>query len=255
MREQHELAVMHVHSEWSHDGHDSMASIAAFAAREQLRYVFLTDHAEDFDAERFADYLNECNAHSTAAHQLIPGLEFRFEGHPGLHLLAVGLQQWMSPETPDEFCQQGASNAAFLVMAHPLLTKYQAPESVLSQLHGIEVWNAQYNTRYLPDGKALAFWLNARERWPQLVATVGTDQHRLHVEGKARLRLPLGGDPVSTLREGSFYNQGLTMSFSSTPVWGPGRLAALRWLRVVLEQVKKWRNRRARQSRIPTSSR
>lgn len=255
MAEHHALAVLHVHTDWSHDGRDSLAAVAAFAARERLRYVFLTDHAEDFDSARFLAYLQECEAHSTPAHQIVPGLEFRFEGYPGLHLLAVGLRQWISPASPEGFCQAARAHAEFLVMAHPLLTRYQVPESVLGQLHGVEVWNAQYNTRYLPDGKAIAFWSGASQRWPHLIATAGTDQHRLQVEGRVRLRLPVAGDPFHALREGTFDNQGLTMTFSSRPAWGPGRLKAIGWLRILLERVKRWRNRHVRQAGGSTSSR
>ena len=248
-------AVMHVHTEWSHDGKDSLSEVADFAARERLRWVFLTDHAEDFDEIRFRDYVKASGSASTPMNTLIPGLEFRFEGYPGLHLLALGLRQWITPKTPEDFCELAGNHAGLLVMAHPILTKYRAPDTVLAGIHAIEVWNAQYNTRYLPDAKAIEFWLRAKESWPHLIAAAGTDQHRLQVEGKVRLLLPLAAEPFRALREGAFENQGLTMTFSSRPSWGPGRLRAIGWLRVALERVKRWRNQQVRQARGPTSSR
>lgn len=255
MAEKLALAVMHAHSEWSHDSRDPLSALAEFAAREQLRWVFLTDHAEDFDSHRFDAYVDECRAHSTREHELIPGLEFRFEGYPGLHLLAIGLRAWISPVTPEAFCREARAHAEFLVMAHPMLAKYRAPDEVLARLHGIEVWNAQYNSRYLPDGMALEFWQSARRRWPHLVVTAGTDQHRLQVEGKVRLQLPRDGNPFDALRAGEFRNQGLTLAFGSAPDWGPMRLKIIAWLRIAVERAKRWRAARERQARTPTISR
>ena len=236
-------AVMHVHTEWSHDGRDSLPAMADFAAREHLRWVFLTDHAEDFDETRFQTYTQACSDASTDNHELIAGLEFRFEGYPGLHLLALGLRQWIAPETPEDFCALAGRHAAFLIMAHPILTKYRAPEAVLGGVHAIEVWNARYNTRYLPDGRAVAFYKESQQGFPALLATAGTDQHNLLTEGKIRIVLPADGDPFESLRNGNYYNRGLTMRVANAPEWGQFRLALVALLRVAVERLKRWRAR------------
>src|SRR5215469_5131451 len=97
------VGVVHVHSAYSHDSRDSLASVREFALARELRFVGLTDHAEDFDADRFAAYRAECAGLSDAAVTLIPGLEFRFEGYTGLHLLALGLTRWITPAKPEDF--------------------------------------------------------------------------------------------------------------------------------------------------------
>ena len=237
------LAVLHVHSNWSHDGHDSLSDLAAFANRERLRWVFLTDHAEDFTAARFQEYSAACRAASARETELIPGLEFRFEGYPGLHLLAIGLRHWIDPQTPEEFCRDGAIHAEFLVMAHPLLAKYRVPEAVLSRLHAVEVWNAQYNTRYVPDGQAIKLWQGARARWPHLVASAGTDQHRLRVEGKLRLAFFAVDSPFAALRSGHYRNLGITYSFDATKEWSRFELGVLARLRALVQTMKRWQRR------------
>src|SRR5690606_27132580 len=98
--------IVHVHSEYSHDGRDTLGHLARLSARRGIGFVGLTDHAEDLDAGRFAECLGHCAEASRLGARLIPGLEFRFAGYPGLHLLAFGLARWIEPRTPAEFLEQ-----------------------------------------------------------------------------------------------------------------------------------------------------
>jgi len=51
------LGVVHVHSNYSHDGRDSLASLATFAAERGIGFIGLTDHAEDFSEARWREYV------------------------------------------------------------------------------------------------------------------------------------------------------------------------------------------------------
>ena len=42
--------IVHVHSDYSHDGHDSLEHLHAVCAKRGIGFVGLTDHAEDFAA-------------------------------------------------------------------------------------------------------------------------------------------------------------------------------------------------------------
>ena len=101
--------IVHVHSDYSHDGRDSLEELQAFASARGITFVGLTEHAEDFDAARFDQYREHCGRASADGVRLIPGLEFRFEGFPGLHLLALGLRAWIEPRTPQNFRRVGWS--------------------------------------------------------------------------------------------------------------------------------------------------
>lgn len=245
MISQRSLAVMHVHTEWSHDGSDSLAAMSDFAVRERLRWVFLTDHAEDFDERRYRSYINACRDSSTQAHELVPGLEFRFAAFPGLHLLALGLRQWIAPQTPEEFCLAATDNAQFLVIAHPITTRYNVPDAVLAGVHALEIWNARYNTKYLPDGTAIQLWQDAQRKWPGILATCGTDQHNLLKEGRLRIELPSTDDPFASLRSGRFRNRGIALRVSAAPHWGQARHFLVSGLRQTIVRLKRWRNRRS----------
>ena len=126
MTDNSRLGVIHLHSEYSHDGRDSIAALHAFALERGIGFIGLTDHAEDFEPDRYLALQQECAAVSDSRVRIIPGLEYRFNGYPGLHLLALGLTKWIAPKTPAEFIQQTRGHvASFTVVAHPGLADYQ----------------------------------------------------------------------------------------------------------------------------------
>jgi hypothetical protein len=233
------LGIVHVHSTFSHDGRDTLAALHAFARERGIAFVGLTDHAEDLDRTIFDRFVADCARVSTPDVRLIPGLEFRFAGWSGLHLLALGLRQWIEPATPAEFAAIAPGVAGFTIMAHPLLPRYQLPDEVAATLNGIEVWNAAYNTRFLPDPRAIRLLEHARRRYPQLVGVAGLDQHDSRNDRETRLQLlaDRAADPLEELRAGRFVNIGRTMRFPPRAPFGLGAMAVLTLLRGGLDAV------------------
>jgi hypothetical protein len=224
--------IVHVHSDYSHDGRDSLGRLHQFAHERRLGFVGLTDHAEDLGPEVFRRYLLECEEHSRDGVRLIPGLEFRFEGFPGLHLLALGLRAWIEPATPDAFVELAPPVAALTIVAHPRLARYRLPESVRRRIDAIEVWNAAYDTRYLPDPSAFELLQSVRGERSELLAVAGLDQHDARNDRGTRVVLHRStDDPLAELKAGRFTNRGLTLRFAARPNWGPLRLSALRGCR------------------------
>ncbi len=228
-----QVGVVHVHSAWSHDGRDSLDALRAFAAACGIAFVGLTDHAEDFDQALFAQFVAECRRVSDGRIRLIPGLEFRFAGYPGLHLLALGLRRWIAPTTPAEFAVLAPEAAGLTIMAHPVLPDYHLPSEVANTIDAVEVWNASYNTRYLPDPRALRLLELVRRRRPEVVGVAGLDQHDAANDRETRVILldPEASDPLAELRAGRFLNVGRTMRFASRNGFGVGGLIALTLLR------------------------
>ncbi len=233
------VGVIHVHSNYSHDGRDSLEALKAFALARGLCFVGLTDHAEDFDAGRFVEFLERCRALSDSQVALLPGLEFRFVGHAGLHLLALGLDRWIEPETPDAFIALTRGAARFTMAAHPTLFDYRLPEAVAAGIDGIEVWNAAYNTRFLPDPAAIRLLGRVQARRPEVVGTAGLDQHDSRNDRETRIVLvdPAATDPLGELKAGRFRNRGRTMEFASRQPFGPIGLGALTAVRAGLDLV------------------
>lgn len=228
------VGVVHVHSDYSHDGRDPLERLATFGRERGLSFVCLTDHAEDFGPGDFERYRLDCERHSGGGVRLIPGLEFRFEGFPGLHLLALGVRTWIAPPTtPDAFIEQAPAAAGLTIVAHPMLARYRLPDSVRRGIDAVEVWNAAYDTRYLPDPRAFELYTALRRERPGLLATAGLDQHDASNDRRTRVVLEDAGaaDPVAELRAGRFSNRGLTLRFAARPGWGAVRLGALKALR------------------------
>ena len=244
------VGVVHVHSDYSRDGLDSIERLREFGLERGLSFIGLTDHAEDLDEARFDDLVSRCRTHSDDRLVLVPGLEFRFAGHAGLHLLALGLRRWIAPATPSEFMDAAGRHAALSVVAHPVLPRYRVPAEVLERIDAIEVWNATYNTRYLPDPKAIRLLHDVRRRRPEVVGTAGLDQHDSRNDRGTRIVLDRGErDPLAAIRAGRFTNLGRTMSFDSAVRWGPARMAGMHALRTAFDRVERLHDRAVKAAR------
>jgi hypothetical protein len=238
--------VVHVHSDYSHDGKDSLDRLREFALQRGIRFVGLTDHAEDLDAERFDAYVAHCERLSDDRVRLIPGLEFRFAGYTGLHLLALGLARWIEPRTPVEFIEWTRGVATLTIAAHPVLARYRIPDQVLDGIDAIEVWNASYNTRYLPDPRAIALLHMVRRRRPDVVGTAGLDQHDSRNDRETRVVVANLAHPLDEIRAGRFINRGRTMRFDSSVSVTPLQWRALLGARWALDRVERSQERVAR---------
>ncbi len=230
--------IIHVHSTYSHDGKDTLEQLVAFGERRGFQFIALTDHAEDVNAARFAELVAHAHAVSTRQVRIIPGLEFRFRGLPGLHLLACGLSEWSAPKTPAEFLDTAGAAAQLTVVAHPVLARHRIPAEVLSRIDAIEVWNGAYNTRFLPDPRSVRMLHRVQRVRPEVVGTIGPDMHDCRNFRDTELDVPaLSDDPLDEVREGRFRNVGRTMSFSPTVPWGMLRLGALTIARDALDRT------------------
>jgi hypothetical protein len=248
------VGALHVHTTYSHDGRDTPEQLAGFARKRGIAFIGVTDHAEDFDRAKFERFHAHCREASGAGVTLIPGLEFRFEGFPGLHLLAVGLERWIEPSTPAEFLRMTQETARFTIVAHPLLCRYRIPDDVAARIHAVEVWNAAYNTRFLPDPRAIRLLETIRRHSPKCVGIAGLDQHDSRNDRETRVVLTgdAATDPLAELREGRFVNVGRTMRFPARAPFGPAGLATLTVLRAGLDLTNAVHERVMRAVRNPS---
>jgi hypothetical protein len=241
------VGVVHVHSRYSHDGRDSPADLGRFMRSRGIGFLGLTDHAEDLDAGRWAELVADCGQASDADARIIPGLEFRFEGYPGLHLLALGLKDWIEPRTPGEFTDHVRGRAGLTIMAHPGLARYDLPPEVETEIDAIEVWNGAFNTRYLPDPQAIRLLRGVRQRRPSVVGIAGLDQHDARNDRELRLLLAADtSDPLGQLRAGRFRNHGRFMTFGSALDWPAVGLAGFTVVRGIFDRVERIQDRAAR---------
>lgn len=242
------VGIVHVHSDYSRDGRDPLERLASVSAARGIDFVGLTDHAEDLDAARFARYLDHCAEASRTGARLIPGLEFRFSGFPGLHLLAFGLTRWIEPATPAEFLALTRDCARFTMAAHPVLWRYRLPDEVRAGIDAVEIWNASYNTRWLPDPRAIRLLHDVRRRRPGVVGVAGLDQHDARNDRETRVELtaPSWDDPLLELRAGRFRNRGRTMVLGPGADLGAAGLMLLTAARIVFDAAERTQERTVR---------
>ena len=249
LRPRGRVGVVHVHSAHSHDSRDTLDELRLFALERGISFVGLTDHAEDMSAEAYGEYVASCRALSDDAVTLIPGLEFRFAGFTGLHLLALGLRRWIAPATPEAFLSQTEGVCGLTILAHPILANYTIPAAVTGRIDAIEVWNASYNTRYLPDPRAIQLLHRVRQARPEVVAIAGLDQHDCSNDRATRIVLQSvdgGEEPIAETRAGRFKNIGKTLRFDSAARLSRVQLGALSVARTVFDGIERTQERLAR---------
>lgn len=236
---------IHMHSDYSHDGLDSLETLRETCISRGIGWVGMTDHAEDMNQEVFREYQAHCASLSDETFRFIPGLEFRFAGFRGIHLFALDVREWMQPRTPDEFFDQAASSAQFTVLAHPILCGYTVPSIVLNRIHGIEIWNTNYNTRYLADPRAITLYHDVHARRPEVVATVGLDQHDSRDDRGVRTLIAPEDfiDPAVALRSGRFITAGRRTTFDARATLDTSALRKLRARRIALDTVNRVHDR------------
>ena len=124
------------------------------------------------------------------------------------------------------------------ISAHPVLYRHRMPAEVRAGIDAVEVWNAAYNTRYLPDPRAMRLLSDIRRSRPEVVAIAGLDQHNARNDRGARVILEkVEAEPLAAIRAGRFSNRGVTMGFDAHATLGSLPLAALSAARAGLDLV------------------
>ena len=240
------VGVLHIHSDYSRDGHDTLEELHAWAVDRGIDFIAMTDHAEDFVPELFDEYVAHCASLSDDRVTIIAGLEFRFAGYTGLHLLALGLTEWIQPTTPAEFAEQASRAARFTIVAHPVLASYKVPAEVRAKIDAVEIWNASYNTRYLPDPRAIDVLREIRASRPEVFGTAGLDQHDRTNDRRTRVFTGPTNDPLGELKAGRFTSAGQTMRFDAPVAMSSARFGALKLVRWAFDRVERTQERMSR---------
>ena len=189
--------------------------------------MVVTDHAEDFPPGKVKELIDHCKEISEEDFWVIPGLEFIIDKEREVHLLVVGLEGLPLQNGTDEILGMigGEESNAFAVLAHPSRSKHYVPPEYEKKIHGIEVWNSAYDTRYLPDHKAIRLFAYLKQKNPRLVVFGGLDLHDR--SGFRGLRILMTDECQTTLellnhlKHGKFVIRGSYMDMTSMPAYGP----------------------------------
>lgn len=211
--------LFHVHSNYSFDGKNSLSELVNFCIKRRFDFIALTEHAEDFNESKMQLYVRECENLSKDKVTVLPGLEFGFKEYPGLHLLGVGLKKFIIANDILTTIDEVHSQEGLAVIAHPSRNNHRIPKEIIKKIDGLEIWNASYDSRYLPHHRSLKLYKNLGEEKHSLIAISGLDMHDINSFRELILLVPGGfkddRDLLLQLKRGHFINMGKFLSFQS----------------------------------------
>ncbi len=218
--------IFHIHSNYSSDGRLSLEELKAECLNRNLQFMVVTDHGEDFSPGKIKQFIDHCQKISDGSFLAIPGLEFNIDKDHESHLLIAGLDEspWENgPEAILEKVREG-KHSALAVMAHLSRSNHYIPPEYEKKIHGIEVWNAAYDSRYLPDHKAVRLFSSLKKVNKRLIGFGGLDLH--DHSGFRGLRICLtktchnSKELLDALKAGKFKIRGPLVKISSSPQFG-----------------------------------
>ena len=184
--------LFHVHSNYSADGRLSLEELRDECLKRGYKFIVVTDHAEDFPPDKVRKFVEHCRDISDKEFMAVPGLEFNIDRDHEVHLFVVGLEGCLSRTDCEAILKNRIGKTCGLaVVAHLSRSNYYVPTEYENRIDGIEIWNAAYDSRYLPDQKAIRLFTNLKKKNPRLVGFGGLDLH--DHSGFRELRICLTG--------------------------------------------------------------
>lgn len=168
---------LHVHSDLSHDGKMSLASVADFYRARGYHFVAIGEHSQDLNAGAVEKLVSQCAALSDAGFCMIPGVEFTCSP-TALHVLGVGVVQLTSESDPVRVARHIRAHQGFGILAHPTRLGWAFSPELWDSVDAVEIWNVGYDGKYLPRRDALRRFRELRKRHPHLMAIGSHDLHQ-----------------------------------------------------------------------------
>lgn len=145
--------VFHVHSNFSHDGKNSIDEIVKLFEKIGFNFFVLTDHFEDFDENNFINYkstIEKINKNNKIF--IIPGTEVEFKG---FHIILAPVNDYHQTK---HFIESGSfENFTLRVIAHPSKNSFKELEKLVNNysFNGIELWNQRADGNFYPPMKLI----------------------------------------------------------------------------------------------------
>ena len=165
---------IHIHSTYS-DGEFTLAQLRDVYLALGCDFVCMTDHAEFFDADKLAAYMDECRALSDDRFRFIAGLEYTCDNR--MHVLGFGVTSLVATTSPQEVIRHIKGAGGIAVIAHPMDSAFAWIESFDELPDGIEAWNTKYDGRNAPRPQTFQLLNRLQARQPQMRAFYGQDMH------------------------------------------------------------------------------
>lgn len=205
----------HIHSSHSYDGKLDLPSLKLLASDYSIDSMLISEHSNGHSSETGQKAIDEVVSLSNDSLQLIPGFEVPYGG---AHVLCFGVQKY--PEGIDGTSEKDdvgkklitafADQGAIIILAHPHKYGFSYIDEWLEGiLHGVEVWNGQYDSKRVPRTRAVRFYAEKENKKNPWLAFAGLDFHRSeHIGGpllQLRERITGHKEIISELKSGNYH--------------------------------------------------
>lgn len=182
-------AAVHVHSDWSYDGHLPLPELAQLFRRHGYDAVFMCEHDRGFTPERMEDYVAACRRASAGGALLIPGIEYA-DAEDRVHVPVWGAVPFLGEGVPTgDLLWSVRAHGGVSVLAHPVRREARqvVDQRWLELCTGIEIWTRKWDG-FAPNPQAVR-WARAHG----LVEIVSLDLHRRNQTFPLAMELELAG--------------------------------------------------------------
>lgn len=239
------VGIIHVHSRYSYDGQHTLEEIRLFAKNRGYSFVGMAEHSDTLDEDKMSHFVAECRRLSDPAFLLIPGIEFTCDGN--LHLLGLGIEHFSDTKSPISVARFIRGQGGVAIVSHPIRYDYNIPSGLEGEIHGIEIWNAAYDGRFVPNDRSIALWQALRGRNSTLRAFGGQDLHE--ISGRCHVKITLPCDELKQetilqlLKEGNFLIANPYFRLRPSHLAGETNLHSIIWARRIYCLAKGMRDR------------
>jgi predicted metal-dependent phosphoesterase TrpH len=236
---------LHIHTEFSHDGKLSLASVADLYRGRGFQFVCITEHSQDMDERKVMALRQQAESLSGPSFIIIPGIEYSCKD--ALHIVGIGCDRLLDTFDPVRLVRKIRGGGCFAILAHPRRIYWDCSPDLASNLNAVEVWNVRYDGKYLPSPQALEFFNRMKLMNPKLLAAVGDDFHALggcyplncHMSVNSLDRESI----LNALIHGQYEIGSLSYRVPASSGFSPRALACFRALRLPLDCAKAVRDK------------
>lgn len=205
--------IYHIHSNYSYDGHNRLADIAAWGKSLGLDFVLLTEHDLGFEQGKFEEYCAQC-ANNSGDVLLVPGIEYEVI-HAGakIHIGAIGVPVLIAQKT----IRQGLmalitaihSHGGLAVLHHPNHIKKVLTQKIMDKFDLVELWNTKFDCGFGPNLQFLRWLHGMKFKGSYLVSADIHDVSRFRHGNTAYIDMEIRGETlhVSTVIERLIHGQ------------------------------------------------
>ncbi len=190
--------LLHVHSNYSYDGKESLSSLKQFLIGKGINFCCLTEHTDFLTKEKAEAMMTEAKALSDENFVFIPGFEVPYKS---AHILQIGSENWLGQMADDRLLLEWSEQSPLTILAHPVRNDFIVNDVMLAAIDGVEIWNQQYEGKIVPRPRAIKLLRTLKSRKAELLATGGTDFHRLEHFGAPIYQLEVDRLSPSTILE------------------------------------------------------